>query len=258
MPGGFAQNVVSFVAHGARVEIHRHHCFQIVVGINATFDCTLGGDFYRDKTGFIINQNIPHSCSAPNASVFVYFVDAESYYGWQLKQMLAGAKFIDAKNLFTNEQRELYFVEGNQFLPKDELKRMASEIFDIVLSAPPESHTDFLDERIVKAVEFIDARLAENLTLEDLADLICLSPERTRHLFAQTTGVPFSQFVLWKRLKNVITLVVRDGFSLTAAAAQSGFADQAHLCRTFKRMFGISAKTHLKNSRFVQFLNPLT
>lgn len=252
------RNIISFIAHGAQVAVHRHYCFQIVISINSAFDCTLGETVYKNKTGFIINQNIPHSCSARNTSVFVYFVDAESYYGWQLKEMLAGAAFIDTEALLTRAQRQSCFVENGRIFSKEALRAMADQVFDLILPAPKTRLENPLDERISRVVEFVEINLQENFLLEDVADLIHLSPERTRHLFAQTTGVPFSQFVLWKRLKNVIILVVRDGVSLTDAAVASGFADQAHLCRTFRRMFGINAKTHLKNSRSVQFLNPLT
>lgn len=258
MSGGAAQNIITFIAHGAKVDVHRHHCFQIVVSINQPFECTLGGELYKNMTGFIINQNVPHSCRGPNASVFVYLVDAESYYGWQLKEMLAGETFVQTDAFFFDDQRKAYFAEGNQLLPKESLRQMADEVFDIILSAPTEQPSEtVLDERVLKAVEFVETRLQENLRLEDVADLMRLSPERARHLFAQATGVPFSQFVLWRRLRNVITLVLRDHSSMSDAALESGFADQAHFCRTFKRMFGVSAKPVLKNSRYVQFLNPL-
>ncbi|MFN8456151.1 MAG: AraC family transcriptional regulator [Anaerolineae bacterium] len=255
--GNAAQNIISFVVHGAQVEVHRHYCFQIVLSLKSSFDCAIGGVSYQEQTGFIINQNVPHSCAAQRASVLIYFIDAESYFGWQLKELLAGAHCIDTTAFFTPEQWALHHAAGHQFLPKEKLKRMADEIFNLILPAtqPP---SDFLDERIVRAIEWIETELQANPSLEEMADLMYLSPERARHLFAQVTGVPFSQFVLWKRLKRVITLAVRDEFSLTAAAVESGFADQAHFCRTFKRMFGISAKFLLKNSRSVQFLNPLT
>lgn len=256
--GNVAQNIISFVAHGARVEIHRHYCFQLVVSLNAPFDCTINGTTYKDQTGLIINQNIPHSCMAQQASVLLYFIDAESYFGWQLKELLGAQPFLDTQPFFTPEQRAFYYVPENQQRSKEQLQQMADEIFSIILPAASQPSTAFLDERIVSAIDWIEKGLQTDLKLEAMADLIYLSPERTRHLFAQTTGVPFSQFVLWKRIKQVITLAVRDGFSLTSAAVESGFADQAHFCRIFKRVFGISAKALLKNSRSVQFLNPLT
>lgn len=250
-------NVISFVAHGAQVDVHRHHCFQIAMSLHAGFDCRLGDKTYRDMKGFIINQNVPHSCVAQRTSVFIYFVDAESYFGWQLKTMLGGAAVIDLETLLTDEQRHRFFAKNNPTLPKEQLRQMAHEAFNLILSRSELAADSPVDERITNAIALIETRLADKLTLTDVADHICLTPERTRHLFAQSTGVPFSQFVLWNRIKRVIGSVVCDGSSLTDAALESGFADQSHFCRIFRRTFGIPARRLLQNSRFVQFLDPL-
>lgn len=257
MVNEFGQNVISFVAHNAaRVEVHRHHCFQIVAAIKGDFGCTIGGNSYSRRKGFIVNQNITHSCQAENASVIVYFIDAESYHGWQLKELLAGEKFLDIEQFFSESELNRFCAEGNQDLPKAKLKNLADEVFHCVLPENVSLNENLTDERIVKTLDFIDANLSESIRLEQIADLIFLSPERTRHLFAQQTGSPFSQYVLWKRIKQVIISVLQNEQTLTEAALEFGFADQAHFCRIFKRMFGMSPKTHLKNSRFVQFLNP--
>ena len=129
-------------------------------------------------------------------------------------------------------------------------------IFSTILPTPFQQSESLSDERVTKAVNFIETNLAESLNLEDIADLMFLSTERARHLFAQKTGSPFSQYILWKRIKQVIIASLQDNLSLTEAALNSGFADQSHFTRTFKKTFGMSPKTHLKNSRFVQFLNP--
>lgn len=250
-------NIISFVAHGARqVEVHRHHCFQIVASIKGTFACTIGGNSYAQKKGFVVNQSVVHSCQAQDASVIVYFIDAESYHGWQLKEMLADKPFLDIEEFFTAAQMTRFCAEGNQHLPKTKLEKIAAEIFTGILPARNQPDENQADERIVKALRFIETNLSETIRLEDLADLMFLSPERARHLFAQATGSPFSQYVLWKRIKQVIITVLRGEFSLTEAALEFGFSDQSHFCRVFKRMFGMSPKTHLKNSRFIQFLNP--
>ncbi len=253
----FNSGVVSFAAHGAKnVEVHRHHCFQIVVSIRGSFACTIGGNYYPNKTGFIVNQNVTHSCQAENASVIVYFIDADSYFGWQLKSILAGQKFLDIEGFFTDSQRQKINAEGNQNLSKDELKKLSEEIFETILPTPFQPSETLADERVAKAVNFIETNLAESLNLEDIADLMFLSPERARHLFAEKTGSPFSQYILWKRIKQVIISSLQGEHSLTEAALNAGFADQSHFTRTFKKTFGMSPKTHLKNSRFVQFLNP--
>ncbi|MFN7928724.1 MAG: AraC family transcriptional regulator [Blastocatellia bacterium] len=257
MTSELQQNIISFVVHNPpRVEVHRHHCFQIVISLRGTFSCTIAGTALTQHTGFIVNQNIAHSCQAGAATVLVFFIDAESYHGWQLRALLAGRPFLDTAAFFTEVQSQELCADGNERLSRLELQQIAGEIFASILPAQL-SATSFLpDDRISRATRFIDAHLSESLRLEDLAEVMGLSPERARHLFAQTTGSPFSQYLLWKRIKQVIVTVQDGKLSLTEAALQFGFADQAHFCRVFKRTFGMAPKTLLKNSRFVQFLTP--
>jgi AraC-like DNA-binding protein len=107
-------------------------------------------------------------------------------------------------------------------------------------------------------ISTVQARMDQRLTLSSLATLIDLSPERARHLFREVTGIPFSQFVLWKRIRNTILLTLCERKSLTEACVAFGFADQAHFCNTFSRIFGTSTKVLPKNSRNIQFLIPQT
>jgi len=113
-----------------------------------------------------------------------------------------------------------------------------------------------IDDRIREALTYIDHRLDNPLVLDEVAGGVFLSAERFRHLFVQETGVSFSQYVLWKRIKQVIFQVLQQGLSMSTASIQNGFTDQAHFTRLFRRTFGVSAKQLLKNSRYVQFLSP--
>lgn len=97
-----------------------------------------------------------------------------------------------------------------------------------------------LDTRIERAVELIRRRLADRAQLGEIAAAVHLSPERFRHLFVEETGVRFRAYVLWLRLEIALAAYV-SGESLTDAAHAGGFADSAHLSRTFRRMFGLSA-----------------
>jgi AraC-like DNA-binding protein len=69
-------------------------------------------------------------------------------------------------------------------------------------------------------------------------------------------GIPPRRYLLWVRLMHAIEAAI-GGDNLTTAAHEAGFADSAHLSRTFRRMFGrtpalFSAAT--KDSQFVQSL----
>jgi len=113
-----------------------------------------------------------------------------------------------------------------------------------------------IDGRIREALTYINDRLDNPLVLDEVAGRVFLSAERFRHLFVQETGSPFSQYVLWKRIKQVIFQVLQHGLPMSTASIQNGFTDQAHFTRLFRRTFGVSAKQLLKNSRYVQFLTP--
>ena len=93
------------------------------------------------------------------------------------------------------------------------------------------------DERIVRAVDYVNAHLDAPLTLTAVASEACLSPSRFRHLFVEQTGTALRPYILWRRFLRVWELLM-GGASLSTAAHAAGFADAAHLTRTSRRMFG--------------------
>ncbi len=94
------------------------------------------------------------------------------------------------------------------------------------------------DERIVRAVKYVNEHLSEPLTLEEVARVAFLSPSRFRHLFAEQTGMRLRQYILWRRFVSVWEHRM-SGAPLAEAAHAAGFADSAHLARTSRRMIGI-------------------
>jgi AraC family transcriptional regulator len=91
---------------------------------------------------------------------------------------------------------------------------------------------------VLAAIDYLRQRVAESVSLAEVAATAKLSPERFRHLFVQETGMPLRTYVLWRRLLHVWTLQMQ-GESLSGAAHAAGFADSAHLSRTARTMFGL-------------------
>ncbi len=94
------------------------------------------------------------------------------------------------------------------------------------------------DERILRAVKYVNDHLSDPLTLEQVARVAHLSPSRFRHLFAEQTGMGLRPYILWRRF-GIVWEHRMNGASLSAAAHAAGFADSAHLARTSRRMIGI-------------------
>lgn len=248
------KNIISFMAHDAQVEVHRHHCFQILLGMSASFDSNIGGVLHTKRRALLINQNMTHACNGLGGSNLIFFIDAESRTGWQLRQMLDGQPILDLTEMWLEAKPHSPAMEEIRAWPHERRLAVAEEALALVTADVQPVNTR--DSRIEQAIAWVEQHLHEKIALPDVAAQIHLSPERTRHLFVQEAGVSFSQFLMWKRIKAAIVYAVRDGANLTGAAANSGFADQAHFCRLFKRTFGIPAGGLLQNSRSIQFIHP--
>lgn len=87
------------------------------------------------------------------------------------------------------------------------------------------------------------------------ARAVGLSPARLRALAQAQMQVPLSQWLLWRKLQRAGRDMVA-GAGLAEAAVAGGFADQAHLNRIMKRMFGVTplqaASAVRASNRFVQ------
>ena len=58
------------------------------------------------------------------------------------------------------------------------------------------------------------------------------------HVFTASIGIPLRPYLGWLRFQRAARAIV-SGIPLTDAAMAAGFADAAHMTRTFRRMFGV-------------------
>ena len=72
----------------------------------------------------------------------------------------------------------------------------------------------------------------------ELAAEVGLSEDRFMHVFKAQMGLPVRRYLLWLRLHRAARLM-KAGVTLTEAAHGAGFADSAHMSRTFKENFGV-------------------
>jgi AraC-like DNA-binding protein len=76
-------------------------------------------------------------------------------------------------------------------------------------------------------------------SVSEAAQLSGMSREGFSRRFRRVHGVPPQQFQLLERLNDARRLL-RVGTPIAEAAAETGFADQSHLGRLFRRVFGIT------------------
>lgn len=90
-----------------------------------------------------------------------------------------------------------------------------------------------------EAREYIDACYAENLSVHDLASVAHLSPFHFIRVFQNHMGMPPHTYLMQTRVRKAKALLGQ-GRSLVDAAYETGFVDQSHLSKHFKRTFGFT------------------
>ena len=98
------------------------------------------------------------------------------------------------------------------------------------------------DPRLERAIRFFDQRFAERVTMKEAAQVACLSPDHFLEVFRSAVGCRPHQYLVQCRLRHARQLIASEGQrrSLAEIALASGFSDQAHLTRHFRRAFGQS------------------
>jgi AraC-like DNA-binding protein len=106
-------------------------------------------------------------------------------------------------------------------------------------------------QAVRRARDYLAEHFAENVMLERLARVANLSPFHFNRVFSEQTGMPPHQFQTQLRVSRAKSLL-RQGWTIPQAASQTGFADQSHLTRHFKRLVGVTPGQFIQNSKNVQ------
>ena len=218
---------------------HAHHAVQIALpfsGGRVRFRVPSGE--WKDYEAAIVAAHQAHEFEARNQFMATLFVEPESREGRELQRRTRdhGIAALDAGGL---EHQTAALASAYETRAGDaELIALARNAISGIAGSVPAPQQPG-DPRVTRAIEQIRARLGGTIALGAIAAEVHLSPERFRHLFLDETGVGLRPYVLWLRLETSLAAYVA-GSSLTDAAHAGGFADSAHLSRTFKKMFGIS------------------
>jgi len=98
-----------------------------------------------------------------------------------------------------------------------------------------------------RVTAFIEDNCQGSIRLQELAGLVGLSPSYFSHAFKASTGMPPHQWQMAARIRRAQALLARPGATLAGIAATTGFSDQAHFTRVFKRMVGVTPAIWQRN-----------
>ena len=96
--------------------------------------------------------------------------------------------------------------------------------------------------QLKETIEYIHAHLDAELSLRELASQLNLSPFYFARLFKKSLNLSPHRYVLQNRLERAKKLITSSNFSLSDIAMQTGFYDQTHFGKSFKKYVGVSPK----------------
>jgi len=92
--------------------------------------------------------------------------------------------------------------------------------------------------KLDRAVEYINANLANALTLEAIAKQAALSPTHFARAFRNALGVTPHRYVLERRIERAQFLLKASGAPISEISYEVGFSNHSHFSKAFQRLTG--------------------
>ncbi|MDF3821084.1 AraC family transcriptional regulator [Leptospira sp. 96542] len=230
---------------GIETEPHAHYAVSILISMDKTFTIETENGVKTSTRGIILGPNFYHSLFANDSKMIVIQLDpkSEEYKTLPHKDFYQIPDFIIEKISLISGG----LLDGS--LDCSSAKNLYNSILEILGSKIKSDQ--ILDERVIQAIKIIKQSLPNNIPIGDITSQIGLSKDRFMHLFKDNIGIPLRQYILWQRLHKAAKLL-QDGVNLTEASHAAGFSDQAHLSRTFKKMFGVKPSLFLGGQKLIK------
>lgn len=251
---------------GKHVPIHWHNDLEINLlrEGEALFQVYQKNYRVRSGEGFLLNRNVPHSCSSlGNAHVrySTILVRPDFLYGDFGSDVerncfrpflqnsavpcihLTGAEGKEADILQKLNQVEEVF-DQKAFCYELKIRGLLCEAFSMILYEHRQELTKFVPanqlelERLEKMLNHLNTHFTEVISLQELADQIHLSREVCCRLFKKMTGKTITRYLEEYRANKSFPLVQSGQYSMTQIAEIVGFSNPSRFASAFRRNFG--------------------
>jgi len=233
------------------VPSHAHHAIQIVVALDGCVAiCGRDGEWHESR-GVVVRSDAEHSFDCNGALGVMLFVDPESSEGsWLSASLRRDVTLVAEARVAAIRERLQPLVDR-----PEEIDDVAWLVRGAVEGLRPGAvPTRRLDPRVTKVLRTIHLSDDLRISLDKAAGTAFLSPTRFAHLFKEQVGLPFSRYMLWRKLTRAMVAIGSER-TIAAAAHAADFADAAHLTRTFYQMFGM-APSALMQGEFAEIAPP--
>ena len=99
-----------------------------------------------------------------------------------------------------------------------------------------------VDDRVQRAMGFLSTKFRNNITMNDIAAQVHISPSRLAHLFTESVGMAPLHYLETQRIEAAKSLLLSTNDPIYAVAGKVGFENPYHFSTRFRRRVGVSPR----------------
>jgi AraC family transcriptional regulator len=239
-----------FLGAAGTADLHESPAIKICISLENNFGLRISdADNWKNYSAAIIPAGLQHAIEGRGNRMAMFLLAPEGSLGRRLISATQENEITQIPAVILQKIISLLSVFDD--IEKDE-NIYAGAYMKIISSI--DSNTAAIDPRVSQSIEWIRAGRDSGILVKDIAAEVDLSESRFSHLFTENVRVPVRRYLLWLRLRDALHMLAAVGGSLTETAHSAGFADSAHLTRTFRTSLGIAPSALVKDSELVSFL----
>lgn len=251
---------------GKNVPIHWHNDLEINLIREGEAVFQVYQKSYRVRTGegFLLNRNVPHSCSSPGNEHVRYstiLVRPDFLYGdfgsdverkcFQpfLQNSAIPCIYLtgfdeNGKEILQKLNQVEEAFDRKRFCYELKIKGLLCEAFAMILYGHRQELTKFVPanlqelERLEKMLNYLNMHFTEVISLQDLADQVHLSKEVCCRLFKKMTGKTITGYLEEYRVNKSFSLVQSGQYSMIQITEMVGFSNPSRFASAFRKRFG--------------------
>lgn len=245
---------------------HSHENFELLFVISGKMMITVEEDTWQLDSGdmLVVNMNRKHSYQGSSDLVAGRFLISYTKVRELLGQthVLFWCNSTIDHNEAYDKLRRVIAVIFNQFLSRMEKNKLyISSMYyqmlhllteNFLLTANDlryETDDGRNDDRIQKVFEYIRANFRQNITLEDIANYLYLSPMYVSKFIKQRCNINFSELLNTVRLNRSMEDLVYSDESIMKIALENGFASVAAYNKVFKEAYHMTPSEFRKQKK---------
>lgn len=128
---------------------------------------------------------------------------------------------------------------GYRLVVRAHMELILGKLLDLAVYRNPVSIADL---RVRQVIEYITAHCDQPVTLQELADLVHLSPTYLSALFRRSMGMKLGRYMNIIRVNHAESLLMSNLCNVTEASEASGFCDVYYFSRVFTEIKGYNPR----------------